>query len=179
VLKKGAGPLKVTHHVKSKKETLLQTLKAQWELSFDPKLGGPAIPVVFDKLDSWTERQEEGIKYYSGTAIYKQTFVNRGVAAETWLDLGSVANMAQVYVNGIDCGVAWTYPYRVNITKAIKPGTNKLSIEVTNTWANRLMGDHAKPEKDRITWTNAPYRLEGKALLPAGLLGPVKLVSVQ
>jgi hypothetical protein len=84
----------------------------------------------------------------------------RAKSGSTW---GSVANMAQVYVNGIDCGVAWTYPYRVNITRAIKPGTNKLSIEVTNTWANRLIGDHAKPEKDRITWTNAPYRLEGNA----------------
>lgn len=179
VLKKGAAPLKVVQHVKGEKETLLQTLKPQWELSFDPKFGGPAVPVMFDRLDSWSERQEEGIKYYSGTAIYKQTFINGGVVAETWLDLGKVANMAQVYVNGIDCGVVWTYPYRVNITRAIKPGANKLSIEVTNTWANRLMGDHAKPEKDRITWTNAPYRLEGKALLPAGLLGPVRLVWVR
>jgi len=73
--------------------------------------------------------------------------------------------------------VAWTYPYRVNISKALKQGKNELKIEVTNTWANRLTGDQALPEKDRITWTNAPYRLDNK-LLPAGLLGTVKLVSL-
>lgn len=179
ILQKNNSLPKEAHHHKTETITPLQTGKPHWEVSFDPKFDGPATPVVFDKLDSWTERPEEGIKYYSGTAIYKHTFISKSVVAETWLDLGRVANMAQVYVNGIDCGVAWTYPYRVNITRAIKPGINKLSIEVTNTWANRLMGEHAKPEKDRITWTNAPYRLEGKALLPAGLLGPVKLVSVR
>jgi hypothetical protein len=179
VLQKNNYLPKVVHHHKTETVIPLQTGKSQWEVSFDPKLGGPSAPVLFDELDNWSARLEEGIKYYSGTAIYKQTFTNTGTTAETWLDLGKVANMAQVYVNGIDCGVAWTYPYRVNITKAIRSGTNRLSIEVTNTWANRLMGDHAKPENERTTWTNAPYRLEGKALLPAGLLGPVKMVFVR
>jgi hypothetical protein len=81
-------------------------------------------------------------------------------------------------VNGIYCGTAWTAPYRVNIAKALKPGVNRLKIAVTNTWANRIMGDHNLPEDKRITWTNAPYRLEGKSLLPAGLLGPVTLVKL-
>jgi hypothetical protein len=174
---------KTNHHkkiltTKRLKITSLQTLQPVWEVSFDPRFGGPEKPVSFDKLDDWSTRSEDGIRYYSGTAIYKQTFNNTITSAEVWLDLGKVVNMAQVYVNGVDCGVAWTYPYRVNISKALKQGVNQLTIEVTNTWANRLMGDHLKPEKDRITWTNAPYRLEGKQLLPAGLLGPLKLISV-
>ncbi|MDP3912529.1 MAG: hypothetical protein Q8R96_02185 [Bacteroidota bacterium] len=57
--------------------------------------------------------------------------------------------------------------------KQLKQGENKLEIAVTNTWANRLKGDHDLPEEKRITWTTAPYRLEGKPLLPAGLFGPV------
>ena len=85
--------------------------------------------------------------------------------------------MAEVYVNDINCGTAWTFPYRLNISKAVKPGENKLIIKVTNTWANRLMGDHALPENKRVTWTNAPYRLEGRPLLPAGLLNPVRLLT--
>jgi hypothetical protein len=175
---------RATHHkklltAKSRKVTSLQTLLPAWEVSFDPKFGGPKKPVSFDKLDDWSTRPEDSIRYYSGTATYKQTFNNTAITAKVWLDLGKVANMAQVYVNGVDCGVAWTYPYQVNISKALKPGVNQLTIEVTNTWANRLIGDHPKPEKERITWTNAPYRLEGKQLLPAGLLGPLKLISVQ
>ena len=71
--------------------------------------------------------------------------------------------------------MVWTYPYHIDISKAVKNGDNKLVIKVTNTWANRLIGDHALPENKRITWTNAAYKLDGKPLLPAGLLGPVTL----
>lgn len=165
--------------VKATNVETMQTLKTQWQVQFDAKWGGPAKAVKFDKLDDWSTRSEDGIRYYSGTAAYQQTFNWSGNAANVWLDLGKVANMGQVFVNGVDCGVAWTYPYRVNISKALKPGANKLTIEVTNTWANRLRGDHGKPEKEQLTWTNAPYRIEARQLLPAGLLGPVQLVRIQ
>jgi len=46
---------------------------------------------------------------------------------------------------------------------------------VANTWANRLMGDNLLPEKDRITWTTAPFRLKDKPLLKAGILGNISL----
>jgi len=68
-------------------------------------------------------------------------------------------------------------PYRVDITKALKPGINELKIEVTNTWANRIIADQRLPEEKRITWTSAPFRLQGKPLLPAGLMGPVQVMT--
>ena len=155
----------------------LQTLKETWLVKFDKAFGGPPEPVVFNSLSDWSQIKDDPIKYYSGTARYVQAFnwkAGKGNSA-VWLDLGKVDNLADVYVNGIFCGTAWTYPYRVNITKALKAGINKLKIDVSNTWANRLIGDHALPENKRITWTNATYRLDGKPLLPAGLLGPVKI----
>lgn len=157
----------------------VQTLAGTWKVNFDPKYGGPKDATTFNQLDDWSKRVESSIKYYSGTANYSQLFMwNNTVQGEVWLDLGRVENLAEVYVNGVNCGVAWTWPYRVNVTKALKKGANQLKIEVSNTWANRLIGDHALPEKERVTWTNAPYRLEGKPLLPAGLLGPVKLIRL-
>ena len=165
---------------------VLQTLRAPWTLRFDTAMGGPAGPVILDSLQDWSRSADSSIRYYSGTAVYTQDFMWKGrgtagsdgknpsVASRTWLDLGQVANIARVLINGIDCGVAWTPPYRVEITQAIKPGNNVVSIEVTNTWANRLMGDHLQPENKRITWTTAPYHLDGK-LLEAGLLGPVTI----
>jgi len=92
-----------------------------------------------------------------------------------WLDLGDVANIAEVFVNGVPCGVAWTAPYRVDISKGLRTGKNTVIIEVSNTWANRLIGDHNLPEQKRITSTTAPFRLEGRPLLPAGLVGPVTI----
>lgn len=80
-------------------------------------------------------------------------------------------------MNGVDCGTVWTRPYAIDITKAVKPGNNEVVIDVANTWANRLIGDQALPADKRITWTTAPFRLGGKPLLPAGLVGAVELVK--
>jgi hypothetical protein len=153
------------------------TLKPGWQVTFDPKMGGPKTAINFTTLTDWGTMSDPSIRYYSGTAVYEQAFDWKGAKTTqpVWLNLGTVNNLAEVYVNGVNCGVAWTAPYRVNISKALKPGLNQLKIEVTNTWANRLMGDHDLPKEKQITWTNAPYRLEEKALLPAGLMGPVLL----
>ncbi|MCJ8210002.1 DNA-binding protein [Mucilaginibacter sp. RS28] len=158
--------------------TPIQTLEQKWQVQFDAKMRGPKSPVVFNGLSDWSKSMNDSVKYYSGTAVYRQqfNFKNSG-SGKTYIDLGKVTNLATVIVNGVDCGNAWTPPYRVDITKALKPGMNQLEIQVTNTWANRIMGDHNQPEEKRLTWTNAPYRLENKALLPAGLLGPVRLLK--
>lgn len=95
------------------------------------------------KLFDWSKEEDKQIRYYSGTAIYKTTFSwknKQQKGQEVYLHLGTVYNLATVYVNGIDCGTVWTAPYRANITAALKKGTNELKIEVTNTWANALKG---------------------------------------
>jgi len=158
----------------------VQTLQETWTVKFDKAFGGPEQPVAFNALDDWSKNTNDAIKYYSGTASYSQSFnwQSGKQTGDIWLDLSKVANLADVYVNGIHCGTAWTYPYRVNIGKALKNGKNEIRIEVSNTWANRLIGDHALPKEKQITWTNAVYRLDGKPLLPAGLLGPVQLIKL-
>jgi len=93
------------------------------------------------------------------------------------LNLGKVYNLATVRVNGIDCGTAWTAPYQVDITKALKKGTNTLEIEVTNTWANAINGsDKGTPPFPGI-WTDGKYRLKEDKLQEAGLIGPVKVIQ--
>jgi hypothetical protein len=159
----------------------VQTLKTAWTVTFDAKMGGPKAPVQWNALQDWSKSADSTIKYYSGTAIYHQTLnykTNGTTQSAVYLNLGKVDNLAEVFVNNVSCGIAWTAPYRVNISKALKPGVNQIRIAVTNTWANRLMGDHPLPKEKQITWTNAPYRLEGKELLPAGLLGPVVIERV-
>lgn len=156
-----------------------QKLKDAWTVQFDKGFGGLAKPIAFNKLEEWSTNQNPEIKYYSGTASYTQELIWQKRRNDVCLDLGRVDNIAEVYVNGIDCGTAWTYPYRVDISKALKPGMNKIRIEVSNTWANRLIGDNGLPQEKRVTWTNAPFRLDGKSLLPAGLLGPVRIVKLK
>lgn len=154
-------------------------IKGPWTVIFDSTKGGPKQPVVFNHWYDWSYSIKDSIKYYSGTAAYTTTFnyddsVYQGSKYLLFAD--DVANLAKVYVNGIDCGVMWTPPYRVNIAKGLRRGKNELKIEVTNTWFNRLKGDQLLPEKERITNTNAPFWAKDKPLLPAGLFGPITLV---
>jgi hypothetical protein len=167
----------------------VQTLSGPWQVQFDAQMRGPAQPVAFTKLTDWSQHPDAAIRHYSGTATYTQTFrwqpprqskQSKGKAAgapapRVFLDLGTVANLAEVRVNGQPCGIAWTPPHRLDITQALKKGDNQLAISVTNTWANRLIGDQTLPADQRPTWTPAPSPAAGKPLLPAGLLGPVVL----
>lgn len=152
-------------------------VKSIWKVSFDKQYGGPSAPVVSDTLFDWSKHPDPAVRYYSGTAVYTSSFQG-GIAdshTKVWLSLGRVADLATVKVNGIDCGTAWTWPYRVDITRAIHTGNNTFNIGVTNTWANRLIGDQLLAPAERITHTTAPFHLQGKSLNESGLIGPVNI----
>ncbi|GAB3996909.1 glycosyl hydrolase [Spirosoma daeguense] len=174
-------PTRQISQVLKNKTTLptAQTLDATWQVQFDTAYGGPKEKQLFAQLTNWGKSTDSSIRYYSGTATYTNTFTWSGATSEQiWLDLGRIANIANVTLNGHSCGTVWTAPYRIDITKFLKSGQNQLTINVSNTWANRLIGDQFLPETKRITRTTAPFRLQGKPLLEAGLLGPVRIVTV-
>jgi hypothetical protein len=174
-----------------------------WAVAFDPQWGGPA-KVVFDKLEDWSQRGEEGIKYYSGAATYRTTFkvgpdVLKPIDSRWYLDLGKVAIMAEVAVNGKKLGTLWKSPYRVDVTGALRPGDNLIEVKVVNLWINRQIGDEqltddcdrnadgtlkrwpkwvleGKPSPTgRYTFSSWKLWKKGDALQQSGLLGPVTL----
>ncbi|MFC2142294.1 glycosyl hydrolase, partial [Acidobacteriota bacterium] len=160
------------------------TLTGQWEVAFDPKWGAPA-QITLPKLISWTDHENEGVRYYSGAGLYTKTL---DVPAD-WLtggrrihlDLGDVRDLAEVFVNGSSAGVLWKPPFRADITSLVKPGANRLKIEVMNMWINRLAGDQDLPAEKRFTRTNITFDgYRGTPgtwqVQPAGLLGPVRLL---
>ncbi len=156
-------------------------LTGPWQIAFDPRRGGPAT-VTFERLEDWTQRPEEGIRHYSGTAVYRQAFAlpPQGQAAlaagkPLFLDLGVVKELAEVSLNGQNLGVVWCPPWRVEVTQAVRPEGNSLEIEVVNFWPNRLIGDAALPPDQRRTATNITKFTADSPLLPSGLLGPVTL----
>jgi hypothetical protein len=155
------------------------TLAGPWQVSFDPKWGGPE-KVAFDNLEDWSQRPEPGIKHYSGKAVYRTTFDASGDVPEgrTFLSLGDVKNMASVRLNGTDLGVAWCMPWRLEIPKGLlRERGNELEVTVANLWINRLIGDSALPRSKRLTWsTYTPFRRDAP-LEPSGLLGPVILME--
>ncbi len=133
--------------------------------------------VTRTSLFDWSKDSDEKISYYSGTAVYKTTFTLKAADSPLFLSLGEVYDVASVKVNGVPCGIVWTAPYEVGITHAIKAGENTLEIEVSNTWANALLGaEKGKAPFDGI-WTNGKYRQANQKLIPAGLIGPLKIVK--
>ena len=142
----------------------------------------PAFESEFKTLSDWRENGNPGIKYYSGAAVYENTFTykpkKKERAKDVCLDLGSVKGMATVRINGVELPTLWTSPYRQSVTPYLKKGKNKVEIEVVNCWWNRLAGD-AKPGSKPVTWTtNRIVNVKSK-LLPSGLLGPVSLVVAE
>ena len=161
-------------------ETTMASLEGPWKVQFQSGRGAPA-EVSFEKLASWTENKDSGVKYFSGTATYSRLFqaptkwFNTG--ARLWMDLGDVKNIAEVSVNGKYLGILWKPPFRVDVTGTMKPGTNALEIKVTNLWVNRLIGDQQPDATTRYTYTNARFYRADSTLLPSGLLGPVQIVQ--
>ncbi|WP_346857669.1 glycosyl hydrolase [uncultured Draconibacterium sp.] len=163
-------------------ETVVTQLEGPWQVEFQAEHGAPAS-ATFDKLIDFRESDNDGIKYFSGIATYKKAM---DVAQETIdkgdviIDLGLVNNLAEVWVNGQLAGTTWKPPYRVDITDFVTAGSNEIEIKAVNTWVNRLIGD-AQPgvsDDEKITLTTRPFYRANSPLVPAGLIGPVEIMSL-
>ena len=185
-----------------------QEVRGPWDVSFAP--GGGAPPQVrFEKLISWSQHDDPGVKYFSGAATYRTTFTwqpspSAAGAGERWeLDLGQVAVMAELKLNGKELGVLWKPPFRVDVSEALQAGENALEIKVVNLWINRMIGDEQLPEDSernpdgtlkawpqwvldgkpsptgRFTFTSWRLWKKDSPLVDSGLLGPVTLRSAR
>jgi len=182
-----------------------QELAGKWNLRFPPNWDAPPT-ITLDKLISWTDHTNTGVRYFSGSATYEKEIeisVDRlSAGRELWLDLGTVKNFAEVSLNGQALGVLWKPPFRANVTAAAKAGVNKLVVRVTNLWPNRIIGDEQLPadcEWDgdqlrawpqwllegkpsptgRFTFTTWHHYSKNSPLLESGLLGPVTLRTME
>ncbi|WP_158799578.1 glycosyl hydrolase [Pedobacter sp. L105] len=173
--------IKKNDHSNYPKLVRMIPITGQWLVNFYAKMGGPSKPVVFKQLKDWTQNTDERIKYYSGAACYHHNFKLSAPKNDehVLLDLGNDVSIAKVKVNGIAVGGVWTAPYKIDITKALKPGKNELEIKVVNNWINKLIGDHQLPEKERITWTYYDCYDAKVKLQTSGLLGPISLEIVK
>jgi hypothetical protein len=160
-----------TARIESAEPATGQEITGPWQVAF------PDHRVRFEALVSWPERPEQEIKFHSGRATYSTEFQISNRPPTIKLDLGRVESLATVTLNGKTFPTLWTYPYQVDVTSALKTGRNELSVEIANNWQNRLVGDARLPKQQRRTvLTHDPFKA-GDPLQPAGLLGPVRLMS--
>ena len=157
-----------------------------WTVTFTE--GGPTLPapVTTDRLQPWTEFEGDGYTSFSGTAVYATTVTIPPDSGDMWrLELGEVRESARVFINGAEAGVCFSLPYNLNIGNLLKPGENKLEIEVVNLPANRI----ADLDRRGIKWKifedinfvsikYAEFDASGWPVETSGLCGPVKLVPL-
>jgi hypothetical protein len=160
---------------------LNELLAKDWSVSFEPNRGAPGT-AIFEHLISWSESADPGVKYFSGSASYTKTIEVPASAftpgAHLILDLGDVENIAEVSINGKSQGIVWKTPFRIDVTQALVPGSNQIVVKVTNLWVNRLIGDQQPWALKKYAFSDfTPYKADSP-LLPSGLIGPVRLLSV-
>jgi hypothetical protein len=148
------------------------------------------------------------VKYFSGTATYHRKFETATTLLAPdrmfCLDLGRVAVIAQVKLNGRDLGILWKPPFCVDITGVLRAGANDLEVSVVNLWVNRLIGDEQLPEDGewksqdngavlqqwpqwllqnkprptgRVAFTTWKHWTKDDPLMESGLLGPVRIAA--
>jgi hypothetical protein len=182
-----------------------QAVPGPWQVKFPA--GSAVTEQTMDTLTAWNLHADDTVKYFSGTATYSKAITVPanllGKDHGLYLDLGRVAVMARVKLNGNDLGVLWKAPYRVEIGQFAKAGENTLEIEVTNLWINRMIGDENLPEDSdrngdgtlkawpkwllegkssptgRQSFTSWRLWKKGAGLYESGLLGPVTLQATQ
>ena len=186
--------------------TAATELKGPWNVILDSPVE-ESRKLVMPKLENLAGHADPNVMYFSGIANYSMKFEISDLKSQMTLDLGKVHDLARVTLNGKDLGVLWQSPFTLDISSALKSGSNHLEIAVTNTWHNRLVGDeqypadfewgedrddkgHAmksypdwfvknqpRPEKNRKCFVVWYYHRKDTKLLPAGLLGPVTLTQ--
>jgi hypothetical protein len=176
----------------------IYTLEGPWNVSFDTVWGGPRN-ITFNDLTDWTKRPEDGIRYYSGSAVYTKSFDlpdNLSIRSDMkyFLDFGILKNLGRVKLNGQDLGILWTAPWKVDITGILKKKGNQLEVTVANLWINRLIGDELQPwdgvtdgkwpewllrgtnrPTKRYTFTTHRFYRKDDPLSESGLIGPVTI----
>jgi hypothetical protein len=111
-------------------------------------------PVTLASGGSWAEF---GYPFYSGTAVYSQSFRAQSLptGARMIVSIESVRDMVEVVVNGRSAAVRLWQPWEADITDLVHNGENELHIKVTNSMANFLEADAR----------------------PSGLMGRVRIVA--
>lgn len=144
---------------------------APWTLTFpgsDPLMLG-AEPVPWTQLSAFA-------RGFSGIAVYSAHLEGGPAEAQrVLLELGEVHGIASVVVNGVDCGVAWTAPYRVDVSGVWRDGANHVEVHVATPWRNRLIQEAVAPTGEIFAPMTEVFRVDAEPAA-AGLGGPISLI---
>lgn len=139
-----------------------------WEAEFQPVSGKP-FSRTLEKLTDIARLP--GLESFAGTIIYRRRFEGEEAIL---LDLGTVAETAEVTLNGQNLGVKWWGERVFDVTGAVKSGPNELEIKVTTLLWNYCNAQSMEENPMAKGWANRNRNKDDKPLR-CGLIGPVIL----
>ncbi len=157
------------------KQSKTYKIDGNWNVYFDEKMNGIGN-MTMNKLVKWNDSDNPNIKYYSGTAIYKNKFNFNANTTSAMLKLPKGDFWAEIYLNSHKVGTIWCSPWNIDISKYIKKGENNIEIHITNAWTNRMIGDLSLPTKDRITTNPEEYVNNNSKLQDSGIDGEIEII---
>ncbi|MDR1747339.1 MAG: hypothetical protein LBR49_08755, partial [Tannerella sp.] len=164
-------------------EKTLLTVPDKWDIELVNRWTGESYVFENSALFDWTQHPSDNIRYFSGTATYKNVFnIPASICiSDVYITIEEVGVVATVFVNGVEAGTIWTKPYRLKIGDLLKEGDNILEIKVLNVWRNKVVD-----KLNNITPNNPVYLLDPPSresyntwLVPSGLWGTVRIVKLE
>jgi len=171
---------------KSKKVIISKTVKkshiigGNWLVSFkEAQPHSIGFNTTFRELVSFHKNTDKRIKYFSGTAVYRNSFKMNQLDANADYQIDLVKNIAEVIINEKNIGTVWKAPFRLSLQHALRIGKNTIQINVTNLWVNRLIGDMQPDETTKNTYISYPFYKADMSLVPSGLIGSVRIDMIK
>jgi len=149
-----------------------------WSVRFTDMAGARPAPRRMEALQDLSTSADSAVAYLAGQVTYTTTFPRPAAirpGEPVYLNLGEVAVMASVKVNGRSAGITWMRPQVLRVDPLLKPGVNTLEVEVSNLWRNRMMREKRLPADRRSLHWLYDDIVPTEKLHPSGLLGPVRL----
>ena len=147
-------------------------LCGKWKISFFRPESPDKISFsrTVDDLFDWSQSQEEQLKYFSGTAVYRLTFYcqgKRGQMERIWLNPGLFKEIGSISLNGKDLGIFWCSPRRFEVTDLLNyaPADSPITLKKVSDSSSRLISAQKQAASDqgrneliitiKNTWPNA------------------------
>ncbi len=140
-----------------------------WTLTLHQPQLDSTWTATLDTLQDFKDMKDSSFVNFMGTVVYKTAVTLDGKDLPKYIDLGKVADICELKVNGKDAGMKWFGERIYDISPYVRGGENTIEVKVTT-----LMGNYIQTLKDNraaqrfVLRRNQPY-------VSAGLIGPVKL----
>lgn len=150
----------------------LAAITGPWDAEFIP-VAGQRFTMHDLAPEDLSKSSDERLKNFAGTAIYRTRFdLSNLPAGQVIVDLGKVHDLADVRLNDEPLGVAWNAPLHFNATQRLTAGGNMLEVRVATPLFN-----YTRSLQNNIAARYWLDKAANKEPLPAGLVGPVRLLS--